>query len=57
MPKATGPNMTFLQNFVFTYMVTFFLFVKIIFFSVPPIHYELMKLNFAMSSAFPFRSW
>ena len=44
------PNLTSLQKLLFTYMVTNYLFEKIIFLSVQCIHCKLVKLNFAVFS-------
>ena len=58
--KTNEPNLTFLQNsskVLHIYIVTNILFVKIIFLSVPYIHYKLMKLNFATCVVFSLISW
>ena len=55
MPKATKPNFRFLQNSVFTYMVTNFLFVKIIFLCT--MHTMLTKLSCSMFFLVFWLSW
>ena len=50
-------NSVFSYKVLYKYIVTNFLFIKIIFLSVPHIHYKLIKVNFSFCVVLSLSSW